>query len=105
MQLPQIGETWTGLYNNRNLTFKILDIVPIRDFMEREAVGLEKRHTTGEGVKYAPMLRAKIAAGNYDRFGNVYIIHYSDLEYVDGRYSILMENGLRSEWENLHPVT
>lgn len=103
MILPKVGETWTGLYKNEYThTFKVLDIVHIRNFMEMEAAKLERDHPEGEGVKYAPMLREKIAAGDYDRFGNAYIIHYSDLEYADGRYSILLESGLRSEWENLH---
>lgn len=104
MQLPQVGETWTGLYNNRNLTFKVLDIMSMRDFMEMEAAKLARDYTVGKEASYAPMLREKIAAGDYDRFGNAYIIHYSDLEYADGRYSILLESLFTVEWENLRPA-
>lgn len=106
MQLPQIGETWTGLYNKRyNNTFKVLDIVPMRAFMENVAEKLEKIYPEGVESQYASMLREKIASGDYDKYGNVYIIHYTNKEYLDGAYNILLESGIRAEWENLRPLT
>lgn len=98
MILPKVGETWTGLYKNEYThTFKVINIIPIRDFMENEAVKLEG----GEHAKYVPNLREKIASGDYDKYGNVYIIHYSDLEYTGSAYNILLESELFVSWKNL----
>lgn len=106
MILPKVGETWTGFYHNCTgggivKTFKVINIIPIREFMEIEAARLDRDYTVGEGVRHAPMIREKIAAGDYDKYVNVYVVHYSHNQYDNGKSHLILETELFNCWQNL----
>lgn len=108
MNIPQIGETWTGLNINRRETFTVESIIPQTEYLLEYVSELEKsdKWLGDAGVeRLVTAVRERAARGGYNPNRMVYklAIHEPDGSM---RKSIRLDKDFNNEryWKDLHRI-